>query len=246
MTDWKGLTQEMERLLRLRNYPVAYKRLEDAKDLENIPKIRRLDRPFTFCQVPALVRIRGWTIGITAEDNIWSRCSRINGLADATEGSMAEESVVLGNTWLASGEQAMKQQAAYPRIPKGEALVLAPLASGKFEPDIVLIYETPARLMMMLCGLQKIEFERFKFFFVGEGACADSLAQCYVSQKPSLALPCFGERRFGEVRDEELVLALPAAFVEKAVEGMLKLSSIGFRFPIPFYGAEHDPLPALG
>jgi uncharacterized protein (DUF169 family) len=245
MTDWGELTREMERLLRLRSYPVAYKRLENAKDLENIRKVRRLDRFFVFCQLPALVRTRGWTVGVTVDEDMNARCCRLHGLADANEESMAEESARLSTTWFATPEEAMKQQVVYPRIPKGEAIVLAPLASGKFDPDVVLIYGTPAQLMMILCGLQKINFERYQFFFIGEGACSDSLGQCYVSGKPSLAIPCFGERRFGEVLDEELVLALPPGLVEKAIQGMHKLSAIGLRLPIPFHGAEHDPKSAL-
>jgi len=245
MTDWKELAQEMERMLRLRTFPVAYKKLENAKDLVNIPKVRHLNRFFTFCQLPALVRTRGWTVGATMDDNIFARCTRIHGLAMATEESMAEESAMLSTTWLATPEQAMKQQLVYPRIPKGEAIVLAPLASGKFDPDVVLIYGNPAQLMMVMCGLQKMDFERFQFFFIGEGACPDSLAQCYVSGKPALAIPCFGERRFGEVLDEEMVLALPPGIVGKAIEGMRKLSAVGLRFPIPFYGAECDPSPFL-
>jgi uncharacterized protein (DUF169 family) len=245
MTDWGKFTGEMERMLKLRSYPIAYKKLEDAKDLKNIRKVRRLDRYFLFCQLPALVRTRGWTVGVTADDDINARCARLHGLADATEESMAEESAMLSTTWFATPEEAMRQQTAYPRIPKGEAIVLAPLASGKFDPDVVLIYGTPAQMMMILCGLQKIKFERFQFFFIGEGACSDSLGQCYVTEKPSLAIPCFGERRFGEVLDEELVLALPPALVEKAIEGMLKLSAVSLRLPIPLHGAEHDPKAAL-
>lgn len=245
MSDWGELTREMERVLRLRSFPVAYKRLENAKELDNIRKVRRLDRFFTFCQLPGLVRTRGWTVGVTVEDKLSPRCSRIHGMAEATDETKAEESTRLSTTWFATPEQAMKQQADYPRIPKGEAIVLAPLASGKFEPDVVLVYGTPAQLMMIMCGLQKIDYERFQFFFIGEGACSDSLGQCYASGKPSLAIPCFGERRFGEVLDEELVLALPPAMVEKAIEGLRKLSAVGLRLPIPFHGAECDPSPAL-
>ncbi len=245
MSDWGEMTREMERVLRLHSFPVAYKKLEKVKDLDNIRKVRRLDRFFTFCQLPGLVRTRGWTVGVTAQGNLSSRCSRIHGMGEATEESKIEESQRLATTWFATPEQGMKQQADYPRVPKGEAIVLAPLASGKFDPDVVLIYCTPAQAMMIMCGLQKIEYERFQFFFIGEGACADSLAQCYVSGKPSLAIPCFGERRFGEVLDEELVLALPPALVEKAVEGMRKLAAVGLRMPIPIHGAECDPSPAL-
>ena len=245
MTDWGELTREMERLLKLRTFPIAYKKLDNEKDLDKIKKIRRLDRFFLFCQLPALVRTRGWTIGATVYDDMNVRCSRLHGLAVATDESMTEEAAMLSTTWFDTPEEAMKQQAVYPRVPKGEAIVLAPLASGKFDPDVVLIYGNPAQLMMILCGLQKIKFERFEFFFIGEGACSDSLGQCYNSGKPSLAIPCFGERRFGEVLDEELVLALPPGLMEKAVKGLQKLSAVGLRLPIPFHGAEHDPKSAL-
>jgi len=73
-------------------------------------------------------------------------------------------------------------------------------------------------------SLRKNQDERFQFFFIGEGACADSPAQCYVTGKPALAIPCFGERRFGEVLDEEMVLALPPPMVELAIEGMRRLA----------------------
>jgi len=245
MTNGAELAREMERLLRLRTFPVAYKKLEKAQDLDKIPKVRRLDRFFTFCQLPALVRTRGWTVGATRTDHINERCARIHGLGVATEESKAGEAAQLATTWFGTVEEAAKQQKDYPRIPPGEAIVLAPLASGKFDPDVVLVYGTPAQLMLILNGIQRRNYERFQFFFIGEGACADSLAQCYVTGKPSLAIPCFGERRFGEVLDEELVLALTPAQVEKAIAGMQELSAVGLRYPIPFYGAECDPSPAL-
>ncbi len=243
--DWGKAVQEIERLIKLKTHPVAYKRLENADDLTQIPKVRRMDRFFTLCQLIALVRTRGFTIGVTAEDDLSPRCARIHGLAPMTEESVAEETIPLSTTWFANAEEAGKQLAAYPRIPPGKAIILAPLGSGKFEPDVVLIYGTPGQLVLMLNGLQWKDYERFQFFFVGEGSCADSLAQCYSSRKPSLAIPCFGEKRFGEVLDEEIVLALPPAMIEKAIEGMQKLAALGIRYPIPVYGAECDPLPAL-
>ena len=72
MADWTELTREMERLLHLRTYPVAYKRLEKVEELEKIPKVRRFDRHFTFCQIPTLVRTGGWTIAVT-RDNLGER-----------------------------------------------------------------------------------------------------------------------------------------------------------------------------
>ncbi len=241
MTDWARITSEVERLLRLRTYPVAYKRLEKLEELDKIPKVRRYDRNFTFCQVPALVRRGGWTVGVT-RGNMGERCARIHGLAPTTEEAIENEANLFATyTWFANVEEARKQMAVYPLIPPGEALVLAPLASGKFDPDVVLIYGNTAQMMLLMNGLQFTDYERFQFFFIGEGSCADGLAECYVNGKPSLAIPCYGERRFGGVTEDELVLAVPPGMMEKAVEGMQALWNRGLRYPIMYYGPECDP-----
>ncbi|GAI42869.1 unnamed protein product, partial [marine sediment metagenome] len=136
MVDWAGLTQEMERLLRLKTSPIAYKRLEKVEELDKIPEVMRLDRRASFCQVPALVRSIGLTVGAT-RDNFGERCARINGLAPTTEKQVAWEANSFATTWFANVEEARKQMAAYPLVPPGEAIVLAPLASGKFDPDVI-------------------------------------------------------------------------------------------------------------
>ena len=242
--DWAGLTQEIERLLRLRTSPVAYKRLEKVEELDKIPEVMRLDRRASFCQVPALVRRGGMTVGVT-RDNFGERCARIHGLAPTTEKEVAWEAKAFATTWFANVEEARKQMAVYPLVPPGEALVLAPLASGKFDPDVILIYANPAQMMLLMNGLQFKDYERFQFFFIGEGSCADGLAQCYTSGKPALAIPCMGERAFGTVTEDELVLALPPGMMAKAVEGLQALKDRGIGYPIMYLGPLCDPSAVL-
>jgi len=244
MTDWSEMAQGIERFLRLRTYPVAYKRLEKVDELDKMPKVRRFDRTFTFCQVPTLVRRGGWTVGVTKE-NLGVRCARINGLAATTQEEVAREASNFATTWFATVEEAKKQMAVYPLVPPGEALILAPLVSGKFDPDVVLIYGNPAQLMLLMNALQFRAYERFQFFFIGEGACADGLAQCYTTGKPALAIPCLGERIYGGVVEDELVLALPPGAIGKAVAGLQALWDRGLRYPIMYYGPQCDPTPSL-
>jgi uncharacterized protein (DUF169 family) len=238
--DWAGLTQEMERLLRLKTSPVAYKRLEKLEELEKIPDVMRLNRRASFCQAPALARMGGMTVGLTRND-LGERCARICGLAATTEKEVSWEANAFATTWFATAEEARKQMTAYPLVPPGEALVLAPLASGKFDPDVILIYGNPAQMMLLMNGLQFKDYERFQFFFIGEGSCADGLAQCYTSGKPALAIPCMGERAFGTVTDDELVLALPPKMMAKAVEGLQSLRGRGIGYPIMYLGPLCDP-----
>jgi len=243
-TDWAGLSREMESLLRLKAGPIAYKRLEKLAELDKIPEVMRLDRHASFCQVPAMVRTMGVTVGATRE-NFGDRCARINGLAPTTEKEVAWEVDGFATTWFADAEEAKKQMAAYPLVPPGEAVVLAPLAAGRFDPDVILVYGNPAQMMLLMNGLQFKDYERFQFFFIGEGSCADSLAQCYTTGKPALTIPCMGERAFGAVTDDEMVMALPPAMMAKAVEGLRSLKARGIGYPIIYLGALCDPSPVL-
>jgi uncharacterized protein (DUF169 family) len=242
--DWAGLSQEMECLLRLKASPVAYKKLEKLEELDKIPEVMRLDRRASFCQLPALARTMGMTVAAT-RDNFGERCARINGLAPTTEKEVAWEAEGFANTWCANVEEARKQMAEYPLVPPGEAVVLAPLASGKFDPDVILIYGNPAQMMLLMNGLQFKDYERFQFFFIGEGSCADGLAQCYTTGKPALAIPCMGERAFGAVTEDELVMALPPGMMAKAVEGLKALKSRRIGYPIVYLGPLCDPSPVL-
>jgi len=245
MGIWSEMSENFKSLLKLKSEPVAFRRLEKAEELDKIANVTRVKRGFTYCQVPFMVRVLGQTVGITKEDPIGDRCTRLHGLRKATEKSMQGEAAMLSTTWFATPEEALEQQRETPRIPVGEAIVVAPLGKEKFEPEIVSIYANPAQVMMILCGLQKERYERFPFFFIGEGACADSLAQCYVSGKPAVAIPCYGERAMGQVADDEMVIALPPKEMERAVSGLRKLAKIGFRYPIAFIGGMADPGPVL-
>ena len=245
MSSWSDFAAALESNLRLRTHPVAYKKLEKAEELARIPGVVRLDRYFSFCQLPTMVRRgQGMTVGVVRGDQINPRCARIHGLIPTTEDQLSQEIVYFKNTYFTTEEEARRQMASYPLIPPGEAIVLAPLATASFEPDVILVYATPAQMMVLLCALQVKDFERFQFFFIGEGSCADSLAQCYVTGKPALSLPCYGERSFGAVEDDELLLAIPPKMKEKTIEGLKTLVKRRRGYPIPILGPV-APLPSL-
>jgi len=245
MNDWAELGTELENTLRLKTKIIAYRRLEKAEEFDAIKNVVRIDRFFTFCQVPFMVRVNGITVGITREDKIQDRCSRLFGLKQATEKSMNAEAAMLSTTWFRSPEEALQQQNDYYRVPVGGAIVLAPLTKQKFEPEVLLMYGNPAQIMMILCGLQKIKYERFSFSFIGEGACTDSLAQCYITGKPAVSIPCYGERSMGGVSDDEMAIALPPGELERTISGLKQLAKIGFKYPINSIGPLLDPTPLL-
>ena len=245
MPDAASLGKNLEEILRLRTRIVAYKKLESAEDLSGIKDVKTIDRPFTFCQLPAMVRVYGWTVGAKKAGQMNERCKNLCGLQNATKEGVWVEAAVMATTWMPNHEESLKQQADYPRMEAGEAVVLAPLTENKFEPDVLLIYGNVAQIMMLMCGLQKQKYENFDFSFLGEGDCSNTLARCYSTGKVSLGLGCYGERSMGEMEDGELVLALPPRELERALLGLKDLADIGFKYPLRIIGAGSDPFPEL-
>jgi len=245
MNTWTEKAEALKRKLVLRTEPVAFKRFETAAELKKIEKITEVKMTHTFCQLPFMVRVMGMTIGVTSDGKTLDRCKRLHALYPTTEESMEEEASMLSRTWFGSKEDALKQQKDYPRIPVGEAIALAPLATTPFEPDVVSIYGNPAQIMMIMCGMQKVRYEQFHFSFIGEGACTDSIGRCYTSGRPALAIPCYGERAIGQVADDEIVIALAPGDIDRVLTGLDMLRKVGFKYPTAFIGGISNPIQAL-
>jgi len=128
-------------------------------------------------------------------------------------------------------------------VPHGRyaALAVSPLTSGRLDPpDIFLVYATPGQMIILINGLQWSGYRKFDWSVVGESACADSWGRALATGQPSLSIPCFAERRYGGVLDDELLMALPPRYLPKAIAGMRRLAANGLRYPIPQYGIQQD------
>ena len=235
------LAADLERVLRLRSIPFAMKLFERAEEMESIPKIRRPKSIHTTDQIVAQAARLGWTVGITADDLIGDQCRSVIGLGGQTPEWFT--GAHMKGVWFATVEDSAAHQAAMRIVPRGkyQALAVSPLASGRLDPpDIALFYATPGAMMYFINGLQWSGYKRFDWSVVGESACADSWGRALATREPSLSIPCFAERRYGGVLDDEMLMALPPALLDKALQGMAALAKNGFRYPFPQYGIQND------
>src|SRR5260370_334947 len=81
---------------------------------------------------------------------------------------------------------------------------------------------------------------------VGAPAGADTWGRALKTGEPSLSLPCYAERRYGGVPDEEMLMALSPAHLAKAIAGMKALAKNGLRYPIAPYGIQSDVRAGMG
>jgi len=240
--NWTETVAELERLLRLRAIPFGMKLFRDRAEMEAIPRIRRPHSIHTLDQVVAQAARLGWTVGITSDDLVGAQCRAVVGLGLAKDPKWRSGQHMVG-VWFKEPADAAAHQAAMHCVPDGgyEALAVAPLASGRLDPpDIALFYATPGAMIYFINGLQWSGYKRFDWSVVGESACADSWGRALVMREPSLSIPCFAERRYGGVLDDEMLMALPPAQLAQAIQGMQALAKNGFRYPFPQYGIQQD------
>jgi uncharacterized protein (DUF169 family) len=239
--DWPRLAADLERLLKLRSIPFGMKLFESAEALDAIPKLRRPSAVHTTDQIVAQAARLGWTVGITAEDLVGAQCRAVVGLGPQDEAWRSGRH--MAGVWYATLEDAARHQGAMHVVPEGryQALVVSPLASGRLDPpDIALFYATPGAMIYFINGLQWSGYRRFDWSVVGESACADSWGRALKTREPSLSIPCFAERRYGGVQDDEMLMALPPEALGGAIAGMEQLAKNGFRYPFAQYGIQQD------
>ena len=239
------LAEQLNQLLRLRTFPIGMKLFEDLDAMANVPGLRRppKGRIFSTCQLVTQARMAGFTLGITTE-NIpsFSSCSSVIGL-DAP-GEIYTSGRKMEGVWFENREAAAAHQAGMSRVPPGRynGLVVSPLRTGRLDPpDICLFYGNPAQMILFINGLQWRNYRRYDFSITGESACADSWGHALKTQEVSLSIPCYAERRYGGVADDEMLMACPPADLQRAVIGLQGLSKAGLRYPIMPFGPQAEP-----
>ncbi len=245
--DWPKLLDELNRWLRLRTTPIGMKLFETVEEMEAIPRIRRPQSIHTTDQIVAQACRLGFTMGITVDDLVGAQCGAVIGLHPQDDDWLSGER--MAGVWYATQEDAAAHQGAMDVVPFGRyrAMAVSPLASVRLNPpDICLIYATPAQMILFINGLQWSGYKKLEWGCVGESACADSWGRALATGEPSLSIPCYAERRYGGVLEDELLMALPPRYLPKIIEGLAKLSSNGLRYPIPQYGVQSDARAGLG
>lgn len=246
--DFEALTDGLYRYLRLKAMPIGMKRFRTVAEMEAVPRVRRPDpaEKFATDQIVGQCRWIGWTIGITMDNLMGQQCGTVVGLAPRDKQWLSGDK--MHGVWFGTLEDSAAHQAAMTCASHGdyEALVVSPLTAGRIDnPDICLVYATPGQMITLINGLQYTGYEKYTFTVVGESACADSWGRALATGEPSLSLPCYAERKFGGVQDDELLIALPPSYLPKLVEGLASLSRNGLRYPIPNHGIQKSPLDSI-
>ncbi len=245
----KKLSEELIILLRIRSIPLGIKLFSKAEDMHTIAGLRTPTPKFhfTMCQLVGQVRSAGFTLGIIHENTrMYSNCGGIVGLNKPSDSYISGEK--MDGVWFENREASFQHQAQMTRVkPRYEGLCASPLRSARLDPpDIVLFYANPAQTILFVNGLQWRRYRRYDMSITGESACADSWGRALATGETSISIPCYAERRYGGVADDEMLLAMPPDEFVRGMEGLVGIGKAGLRYPIPAYGTQLDPSLGMG
>jgi uncharacterized protein (DUF169 family) len=250
MITMKEIEEGMSIFIKHQTHPLAVKMLGPGDEVPEGAKnpVRDFGVAFSLCQAMALSRKEGVTI-------VLDKNSQSCPIALAGLGLVRPEEFLSGRFVLAPVNQSpdarKKMAGSLPRFPFGkyQAVLISPIKTAAFEPDVIVFYGSAAQVMRMIQAAVFSSGKALTSTATGSGGCLVPIVAAMLEGECKYAVPGNGDRRLGLVADGELSFGMPRERFEEVMQG-LKLSHEGkqtypispgylkmeYQFP-PSYGA---------
>jgi uncharacterized protein (DUF169 family) len=192
-TNFKEIADFVRDNLRLKTFPVAVKFLKDKSDFPE--KTRRpseaLQKKVTICQAVTMARVYGWTVGLAKEDLICVPAMIAFGFSGSSD-PVASLTRLFCEVNFHDDEKRAREEISSMSLlenDKFEAMLLAPLAKGLYEPDTAVIYGNPAQVMRLIQAWVYKVGGRLASTFGGKVECSEYLIAPFKSEVPRVSIP---------------------------------------------------------
>lgn len=251
--EYKIYFDKLNNLLKLRTRPVAISFLEEDLDTLSLPIFRPLRdfrRRFTFCQMIAASRYYGWALGASLDDMSCPGEMMIFGFIEPPD-YFIDGSLSYG-LYTEKKEDGKKLDKSIPRLQYGKykGIITSSLEYPSTEPDVVMVYGTPAQMVKLVTGYVYKTGDKVSLSASGKAGSCSGVAEAMISDEPKLILPGLGDRIVGHTEDYEMAFVIPRKWIGKIIDGMEKQSETNFIVypPMPniFYRANFKSIPVIG
>jgi uncharacterized protein (DUF169 family) len=227
MMNLAQMEEVMWTYIRHQTHPLAIRMLDGEEAIPGDAKnpVKDFGVPFTLCQALALGRKEGLTIVLDRE-------SQSCPIALCGLGFVRPEAFLSGQHVLApvnqSPEARKKAVASLPRFSFGKYrhILISPLKSATFEPDVIVFYGAGVQVMRMIQAAAFSSGEALTSTSTGSGGCLLPIVAPMLEGMCKYAVPGNGDRRLGLVADGELSFGMPRERFEDVITG-LRLSHEG-------------------
>ncbi len=219
--DWKSISRYLQEDVRLRGDAVAVRFIDSASKLSSFRG--RVMRDTAVCQMILRARFDG-TDGIVASAANTMRCvwgAAALGLMK-TPDRLSNGLLYLGfvNDMQAGAEMHSHMGMIGDGGESNGAVEISPLSHCDQEPDVIVFYGTPGQMLRLTIGLNFETGGAVCNPVTGQASVCASIARAHTKGLPSLDIPCMGDRLYGLVGDDEMVMVLPYSMMDQLMRGL--------------------------
>ena len=242
-------SEVLTRLIRPQTAPLGIKILGPG-DQPPDPKMARPAKyglKISLCQWVTLARRSLRPVTVMAEDVNCSPCLACLGLRRMkTESALAD--YFMGMGYFADPELAAQAAAQIDPLPAGElrGVLIFPLDQAPMDPDLVVIYGSPAQMARLAAGLVHQTGRLVPSATTGFGISCLSLVKPHWTGQAALVIPGRGERILAGTEEGEMYMTLPGGQLKALVAGLEATQKTGTRYPVQRYVMYQPPeIPAF-
>lgn len=223
INDYNQAGEYLEKILLLRTAPIAIKLIgkDDEIPVDAIRPNKDLGKHISLCQAMAMSRRQRVTILMTKDDEwCWAPLVAF-GLVECVEGQKSFD-VVVDHLGVADMEAARKMFASFPRLEYGKykGILIAPLSTARFEPDLTLIYSNPAQLRSILFAVKNQSGQLVKSEFDAIDSCVYSIVKVIQENQYRITIPDPGEYERSLAPEDEIIFSVPKDKTEELILGL--------------------------
>jgi len=235
---------KISQMIRPQSFPLGVKIIKEKNSLpDGVMRPSKYGIQISLCQWTTLARRWGRFTGVLAEDINCSPCLAALGLKKLEDpNDLAKYFLDMG--YFDTIELAQRVTEQLDSIPAGKikGIAMFPLDKAPVDPDLIVIYGTPAQMARLASGFLYHSGELIKSSTTGFGLSCLSAIKPYLSGKPALVHPGRGERILAGTDECEMFFSFPAKNLELLVDGLEKTQKKGTRYPIQSYMIYEPPV----
>ncbi len=222
---------DLEKMMYLRTYPIALKMLKSESEIPKGAIRPKKDRGehYAMCQAFAVARRQGMTLAMFIEDHWCFEPVISYGLVETPQDYLDG---FTNSFFIADKKAAAKHAREMTRIPVGKypGMVLGPLKTANFIPDLTMIYSNTAQLRHLLLSLRYLNGTQVTSTIDPIGSCVHSVVPSLLNDECYITVPDPGDFERANAQDDEMILTVPTRRLKELVDGIYHFEKSGMGF----------------
>ncbi len=223
---------DLEKLMYLQSYPIAIKMLKSESEIPQGAVRPKKDRGehYAACQAFAVARRQGMTLAMFLEDHWCFEPIISYGLVQTPQDYLDGATNAF---FIADKEAAAKHARTMTRLPVGKyaGMVLGPLKTAKFEPDLTMIYSNTSQLRHLMLSLRYSKGTQVTSTIDPIGSCVHSVVPSLLYGECQVTVPDPGDYERAGAREDEMILTVPTRRLRELMDGIyhFEKSNMGYK-----------------